>query len=300
MSCETDSSFHDLLASLKLKLKDANKNVVMQTIKALGLLGKVAGPQFERDVKTVAGSLLAHANDSKKMVRDSVMECLNVWKDAVGTEKLIPSVAEASLAESQVSRKDMAGWLLTVLENGTEFAKIGDSNILLKAALTSANDRHADIRNSGEKIVAILCQQKGVCQKMMGMAEKMFKPAAFLKIQPLLQKAEQLTDTVADVVAEKPTKKAAAEDATGARSKEAAINNASTVSDTIVEKPAQPSNKDSKELILIANDGREQRIKRDTRSGLIWSLEGLNDANNLKVLNNSLSEVRSAVSEWKG
>lgn len=102
----------NLMPRLGARMKDTNKNLVLYTVKLLGILATAVGQEIEAHVKTTVPLILANYTDQKQTMRDTVTKALDQWAAEVGAESLMPYFPQAVVIESSAARKDALAWLV--------------------------------------------------------------------------------------------------------------------------------------------------------------------------------------------
>ena len=101
-----------LMPKLNARLKDTNKNLVLYTVKLLGLLATAVGREIEGQMKLTVPLVLANYTDQKQTMRDTVAKTLDQWAAEVGADAFVPFFPAAVAIESSSARKDALTWLV--------------------------------------------------------------------------------------------------------------------------------------------------------------------------------------------
>jgi cytoskeleton-associated protein 5 len=101
-----------LMPKLNARLKDTNKNLVLYTVKLLGLLATAVGREIEGQMKLTVPLILANYTDQKQTMRDTVAKTLDQWAAEVGPDAFVPFFPPAVAIESSSARKDALAWLV--------------------------------------------------------------------------------------------------------------------------------------------------------------------------------------------
>jgi uncharacterized protein YbjQ (UPF0145 family) len=101
-----------LMPKLNARLKDTNKNLVLYTVKLLGLLATAVGREIEGQMKLTVPLVLANYTDQKQTMRDTVAKTLDQWAAEVGADAFVPFFPAAVAIESTSARKDALTWLV--------------------------------------------------------------------------------------------------------------------------------------------------------------------------------------------
>ncbi|KAG0567085.1 hypothetical protein KC19_7G108600 [Ceratodon purpureus] len=139
----------ELFMSLKARLNDSNKNLVMMTLATLGLIATAMGQVVEKHSKGILADALKCLGDNKKVVREAVIKMLDSWVLLLQLDKMLPYVIPA-LVEAKIAaegRKDLFEWV------ARNVAKQGDQPVLLqlvKPISMGLQDKFVDMRKSAE------------------------------------------------------------------------------------------------------------------------------------------------------
>ncbi|KAG0602469.1 hypothetical protein M758_10G016500 [Ceratodon purpureus] len=139
----------ELFMTLKARLNDSNKNLVMMTLATLGTLATAMGPVIEKHSKGILGDALKCLGDNKKVVREAVIKMLDSWVLLLQLDKMLPYIIPA-LVEAKIcaeGRKDLFEWV------ARNVAKQGDQPALLqlvKPIAMGLQDKFVDMRKSAE------------------------------------------------------------------------------------------------------------------------------------------------------
>ncbi|XP_057833318.2 protein MOR1-like isoform X1 [Cryptomeria japonica] len=159
----------ELFGALRARLFDSNKNLVMNTLIALGNIASAMGPAVEKSSKGIISDVLKCLSDNKKLMRESVIKALDLWVAAVQLDKMVPYIASA-LGDVKLGadgRKDLFDWLsrqLTKVNDQPDFVQ------LLKPTASALQDKSVDVRKAAE---ASLAEVTRVCgQEMIAKAMK--------------------------------------------------------------------------------------------------------------------------------
>ncbi|XP_024396661.1 protein MOR1 [Physcomitrium patens] len=139
----------ELFMSLKARLNDSNKNLVMMTLATLGAIATAMGPVVDKHSKGILADALKCLGDNKKVVREAVIKMLDSWVLLLQLDKMLPYIVPA-LAEAKIcaeGRKDLFEWV------ARNVAKQGDQPVLLqlvKPISIGLQDKFVDMRKSAE------------------------------------------------------------------------------------------------------------------------------------------------------
>ncbi|KAH9313886.1 hypothetical protein KI387_022513, partial [Taxus chinensis] len=158
----------ELFGALRARLFDSNKNLVMNTLTAIGNISSAMGPAVEKSSKGILSDVLKCLSDNKKLMRESVIKTLDLWVAAVQLDKMVPYVASA-LGDVKLGadgRKDLFDWL------SRQLAKVNDQPDfvqLLKPTASALQDKSVDVRKAAEASLAEVtrvCGQEMIAKAM--------------------------------------------------------------------------------------------------------------------------------------
>ncbi|PKA51818.1 Protein MOR1 [Apostasia shenzhenica] len=158
----------ELLAALRGRLGDSNKNLVMVTLTTIGGIASAMGPAIEKSSKGILSDVLKCLGDNKKHMRECTLNTLESWFVAVQLGKMVPYVSTA-LADPKLGadgRKDLFDWLSRHL---TSISDSSDALCLLKAASYAMTDKSADVRKAAETTLGEIlrvCSQEAVTKTL--------------------------------------------------------------------------------------------------------------------------------------
>ena len=95
----------ELWKSLRARLQDSNKNILVQVLALLGKIAEAMGPDADKHAKHVLPSMLALTSDSKRAVCDALMACLQCWAKNVASETMIKHLPVALSVELPAGRE---------------------------------------------------------------------------------------------------------------------------------------------------------------------------------------------------
>ena len=95
----------ELWKSLRARLQDSNKNILVQVLALLGKIAEAMGPDADKHAKHVLPSMLALTSDSKRAVCDALMACLRCWAKNVASETMIKHLPVALSVELPAGRE---------------------------------------------------------------------------------------------------------------------------------------------------------------------------------------------------
>lgn len=139
----------ELLAALKGRLYDSNKNLVMATLATIGGIASAMGPAVEKSSKGLLSDVLKCLGDNKKHMRESTLNTLDAWVGAVQLDKMVPYITVA-LADPKFGgegKKDLFDWLSRHLSGNND---VPDALHLLKPTAAALSDKSAEVRKAAE------------------------------------------------------------------------------------------------------------------------------------------------------
>ncbi|RHN39552.1 putative VHS domain-containing protein [Medicago truncatula] len=150
----------ELFGSLRGRLYDSNKNVVLATLTTIGNLASAMGQAVEKSSKSIVSDILKCLGDNKKHMRECVLNTLDSWLAAVHLDKMVTYVAIA-LVDSKLGvegRKDLFDWLSRQLFGLSSFAEAAQ---LLKPASSAMADKSSDVRKAAEACINEILRVSG-------------------------------------------------------------------------------------------------------------------------------------------
>ncbi|KAJ3669122.1 hypothetical protein LUZ60_011072 [Juncus effusus] len=142
----------DLFMTLRGRLSDSNKNIVMANLSTIGNLASAMGPAVEKASKGILADVLKCLGDNKKHMRECTCNTLDSWIAATHLDKMVPYIA-AALADPKTGaegRKDLFDWL------SKHIPKLNDSSealLLLKPSANALMDKSAEVRKGAESFL---------------------------------------------------------------------------------------------------------------------------------------------------
>ncbi len=262
-------SCSNLIASLKLRLKDSNKVVATQTLTLLSVLARSFGPGGDVFSRQILPGVLTHVGDSKKSVQDTAVSCLDAWSDALGAEKTVSSVLFALEPDSPAVRACLFAW---ISNRWKSVASCKDMHLLAKPIVEGVINKAAEVRGPAEQLFNLFVTKFGSDQVRSQIRN--LKPAQAKDVESVLDKIETANNTRPKV------EKEAKEDKENARSSVQPA--ASTAGSSVVTGAAAPKKSLHFEresvapapaapevLCMNSNDGKEKRTGKDKRGRTI-------------------------------
>ncbi|KMZ71606.1 Protein MOR1, partial [Zostera marina] len=139
----------ELFVSIRGRLYDSNKNLIMATLATIGCIASAMGPAIEKSSKGILSDILKCLGDNKKHMRECTVSTLDSWVVAVTLDKMVPYITTA-LVDSKIGaegRKDLFDWL------SKHLSKVNDSSEalhLLKPTAAALTDKSAEVRKAAE------------------------------------------------------------------------------------------------------------------------------------------------------
>jgi cytoskeleton-associated protein 5 len=259
-------SCSNLIASLKLRLKDSNKVVATQTLTLLSALARSLGAGGDVFCRQILPGVLAYVGDGKKSVQDTAIGCLDAWSDALGSEKTVSSVLFALEPDSPAVRSCLFAW---ISNRWKSVASCKDMHLLAKPIVEGVINKAAEVRGPAELLFNLFVSKFGSDQVRSQIRN--LKPAQAKDVEAFLDKVE---------IANNTRPKAEKEDKENTRSSvQSAVASAGIGSvagaaaskkslhfekETVAPTPAAPE-----VLCMNSNDGKEKRTGKDKRGRTI-------------------------------
>lgn len=185
----------EMFTSLKGRLCDSNKNLVMMTLTTLGNLACAMGPAADKSSKGILSEILKCLGDNKKLMRETVIKTLDAWAGVLQFEKTIPYVVPA-LVDAKIcadGRKELIEWLTRQMGKSTDQAELVQ---LIKPMALSLQDKSSEVRKAAEICLMDLIKACGPDQA--GRAVRDLQGSALAAVQPMLdrQRSSDFVDSV--------------------------------------------------------------------------------------------------------
>ncbi|KAL6753732.1 armadillo-type protein [Haematococcus lacustris] len=142
----------DLIAGLKPRMTDSNKNLGVQALGLLASLAKAMGKPIDRAARALLAPALKNLSDNKANVRAAVCEMLTAWVSVAPVDSLMPDFMEALLSPKCTAdgRADGLAWLASLAETGKASSQLPDCMKAL--ALGSMGGAGAALRSSTTRL----------------------------------------------------------------------------------------------------------------------------------------------------
>ncbi|XP_068640507.1 protein MOR1-like isoform X2 [Aristolochia californica] len=158
----------ELFGSLRGRLYDSNKNLVMATLTTIGGIATAMGPAVDKSSKGILLDILKCLGDNKKHMRESTLSALDAWVAAVQLDKMVQYIT-AALVDTKLGtegRKDLFDWLSKHLSHITDSS---EALHLLKPAASALADKSSEVRKAAEASLAEIlrvCGQEAVTRSL--------------------------------------------------------------------------------------------------------------------------------------
>ncbi|KAJ9516943.1 hypothetical protein QJQ45_027414, partial [Haematococcus lacustris] len=148
----------DLIAGLKPRMTDSNKNLGVQALGLLASLAKAMGKPIDRAARALLAPALKNLSDNKANVRAAVCEMLTAWVSVAPVDSLMPDFMEALLSPKCTAdgRADGLAWLASLAETGKASSQLPDC---MKALALGSSDKAGEVREAAGRLVAALLQK---------------------------------------------------------------------------------------------------------------------------------------------
>lgn len=185
----------EMFGSLKGRLCDSNKNLVMMTLTTLGSLASAIGPAVDKSSKGILADILKCLGDNKKLMRETVIKTLDAWSTVLHLEKMIPYVIPA-LVDAKIGadgRKELIEWLTRQMVKVSDQAELVQ---LIKPLALSLQDKSSEIRKAAEVCLMDLIKACGPDQASRAVRD--LQGSALAVVQPILdrQRSSDFVDSV--------------------------------------------------------------------------------------------------------
>jgi cytoskeleton-associated protein 5 len=262
-------SCSNLIAALKLRLKDSNKVVATQTLTLLSALARSFGPGGDVFCRQILPGVLTHVGDGKKSVQDTAISCLDAWSDALGSEKTVSSVIFAVEPDSPVVRACLFAW---ISNRWKSVASCKDMHLLAKPIVEGVINKAAEVRGPAEQLFNMFVTKFGSDQVRSQIRN--LKPAQAKDVEAFLDKVEIANNTrpkaEKELKEDKENSRSSMQSAvvTGAA---ASVAGAAAMKkslhfekESVAPAPAAPE-----VICMNSNDGKEKRTSKDKRGRTI-------------------------------
>jgi len=184
-----------LWSALKARLKDSNKNVVVQALAVLSRCIAATGSGINNtqstQIKSILPMVMGLIGDSKRAVRDAVIGCLEVCAGTVNSDLVLKSLPAAITVESPPARQEALRWCCNYLKSLQQAALPRlDVSPLLQPMLDSLLHRTSEVRTEAEACLVEIVKL-GSWDQVSGLLRDL-KPAQVQTLRPLYDKAALL------------------------------------------------------------------------------------------------------------
>lgn len=156
---------NEIIAALRARLSDSNRNIAAAAYDVLGQLISAMGPGGGVHVKNLAPAVLGQGCvDIKKNVREAAMRVLNSWFNTIGLVSLLPYCPLPMGSLNSSFRKEFLEWLVPRLqgEKGSFDASREDLSPLLDCSLTCLRDRTTEVRHLADLVLEQVIKSVGI------------------------------------------------------------------------------------------------------------------------------------------
>jgi cytoskeleton-associated protein 5 len=267
----------DLIACLKSRLSDSNKNLASFSVEILGKLALSIGKPLEKYVRTFVPPMLSQLSDQKIAVRTIVLSNLDKVYDVVGFSPLVACIVAALSTEQPQIRKDLLSWLSS--EGKDIDFDVNDANSMIPCILACLLDRTVEVRKAALAVLLRL-SLKVDASAIRAKAADLYHGAQYSTLaphldslgfknidSPITNNTSQTTSLKTDLL--KPSKsnvKTAAKGSSGNSKKDTTLSTASAVLAVSSESPNQ---------FALTSDDLKFKDHRSTmdRGVLKWSFD---------------------------
>ncbi|KAH7416157.1 hypothetical protein KP509_14G078100 [Ceratopteris richardii] len=185
----------EMFASLKSRLADSNKNLVVMTLTTLGNLAAAMGPAIDKSSKAILVEILKCMGDNKKHMRETVLKTLDCWTGVLQFEKLVPYIYPA-LMDPKIcadGRKELIEWVTKQLPKCNDQSELAQ---MIKPTALSLQDKSSEVRKAAESCLVDLIKICG--QEQAARAVRDLQGSALAAVQPFLdrQRSSDFVDSV--------------------------------------------------------------------------------------------------------
>lgn len=174
----------DMLASLKLRLADANKAVQTLALDVVSRLAVGMGKPFERHVKPLASSILNILADKNATARNNALNTLTVVADSCGIDCLASSVGSSLEIAKPELRSSALNWFVERAAD-PEAMKGLDLSTFASPIISCLEDRNAEVRKGAIALLPTIVQSIGI-DSLLEEASNL-KPASRNNVIPMIE-----------------------------------------------------------------------------------------------------------------
>nr|XP_033784266.1 cytoskeleton-associated protein 5 isoform X2 [Geotrypetes seraphini] len=265
----------ELSSSLKARLSDSNKILVLQTLSILQQMSTAMGPNIKQHVRSLGISIITILGDSKSNVRAVALASLNSWVEQTGMKEWLEGedFSEELKKENPFLRQELLGWLAEKLPSLRSVPS--DLILCVPHLYTCLEDRNGDVRKKAQDALPTFLMHLGF-EKMTKATSKL-KPASKDQVMALLEKAKANVPAKPAAPAAKTSSKPSGGTAAPAKSTSAAAPVEDSISSSVESK------------------GDPKKAKTGGAATKTKSLSQSSDANNsMSKGNNSLTKAKPA------
>ncbi|PLW07076.1 hypothetical protein PCANC_25979 [Puccinia coronata f. sp. avenae] len=177
----------DLLASLKLRLADANKAVQTLALDVVSRLATGMGKPFERHVRQLASSILNILADKNATARNHALNTLTVVADSCGLDCLASSVGTSLEIAKPELRSSALNWFVerAAAEPDQAIMKGLDLSTFASPIISCLEDRNAEVRKGATALLPTIVQSIGI-DSLLDKANNL-KPASRNNVIPMIE-----------------------------------------------------------------------------------------------------------------
>jgi len=263
-NCRIKGKDGGLFSTLKHRLADKNKNLVVQALKLVALLIESMGSGSGKYLGAFMDQMLTCFADRKPTVREEAVRTLIACIKSAGLSKLIAYIPKG--LEQTNARKDILAALNPALEE--QKLKKSEMKELVMPILKCNIDRTKEVRTLAEATLKKVVEVVGFKHVNSKLAS--FKKAEKLQLDPILQKfsGDLLSDAPAET-APAPSKKGKEKATSSSASKHTPSKKRGATSDAKSSKASAASSSAGEEILDCIHKStsreKEKRAKRDAR-----------------------------------
>ncbi|XP_029438954.1 cytoskeleton-associated protein 5 isoform X2 [Rhinatrema bivittatum] len=178
----------ELTNTLKARLNDSNKILVLQTLSILQQMATAMGPCIKQHVRSLGIPIIAILGDSKNNVRAVSLVTLNSWVEQTGMKEWLEGedFSEELKKENPFLRQELLGWLAEKLP--TVRSVPSDLVLCVPHLYSCLEDRNGDVRKKAQDALPTFMMHLGF--EKMAKATGKLKPASKDQVIALLEKAK--------------------------------------------------------------------------------------------------------------
>ncbi|KAJ1929300.1 hypothetical protein FBU59_007057, partial [Linderina macrospora] len=177
----------DIYTALKLRLQDANKNLIAVALGLLGALSTDSGAAQTPSIRIVALPTMQCMADKKPQVRSAAVAAMTAWAIATPAcvdQAVLPAVHLALAETSPELRATLLQWIADTLS--PRKGHLPDLSHLSESLFACLQDRNADVRKQAKRVLALMVDSCGF-EAVHDMCNMQLKNVAKGTVMPMIE-----------------------------------------------------------------------------------------------------------------